>query len=105
MEFVENLPALIEVNAQSTVSRTVLTSEGVRLVLFSFDKGEELSEHAAAMPVLITVLDGELEVEADGQTVVLRAGGVIALKTRAAHRVLALAPTRMALYMLAPRAT
>lgn len=103
MNHLDDLSALITVNEGSTVSRTVLKAEGVRLVLFSFDTGEELSEHTAAMPVLLQVLDGELEISADGQTVTLKPGGVIHLPTRMAHSVLALEPSRMLLTMLDPR--
>lgn len=103
MNHIEDLSALISVNDGSTVSRTVLRAEGARLVLFSFDTGEELSEHTAAMPVLLQVLDGALEVTADGQTVTLKPAGVIHLPTRMPHSVLALEPTRMLLTMLDPR--
>lgn len=103
MEYIDDLGLLITVNENSTVSRTVLKAEGVRLVLFSFDTGEELSEHTAAMPVLLQVLDGSLEVTADSETVTLVPGGVIHLPTRMPHSVLALEPTRMLLTMLDPR--
>lgn len=103
VKHLDDLSALITVNEGSTVSRTVLKAEGVRLVLFSFDTGEELSEHTAAMPVLLQVLDGALEVSADGQTVTLKPGGVIHLPTRMPHSVLALEPSRMLLTMLDPR--
>jgi quercetin dioxygenase-like cupin family protein len=100
---IDDLAALIKINEGATVSRTVLRAEGVRLVLFSFDSGEELSEHTAAMPVLLQVLDGALEVGADGQTAVLRPGGVIHLPTRMPHSVVALEPSRMLLTMIDSR--
>ena len=103
MNHIDDLSALITINEGATVSRTVLKAEGARLVLFSFDTDEELSEHTAAMPVLLQVLDGSLEVTADGQTVTLRPGGVIHLPTRMPHSVLALEPTRMLLTMLDSR--
>jgi len=45
MTYLGDLGSLVEVSAEATVSRTVLKAEGVRLVLFSFDAGQELSEH------------------------------------------------------------
>lgn len=101
--FIEDLAELTAVQDDSTVSRTVLKAEGTRCVLFAFDAGQVLTEHTAAMPVLITVLSGALRVLADGQDVVLRAGGVIHMATRLPHAVEALEPTKMALYMLDPR--
>lgn len=103
-DLVEIAP-LVEVAPDSTVSRTVLKAEGVRLVLFSFDTGQELSEHTAAMPVLLQVLDGHLEVTAAGRTVDLRPGGVIHLTARLPHAVVAKAPSRLLLTMIDPRQT
>jgi quercetin dioxygenase-like cupin family protein len=100
---VEDLPSLIDVTPESTVSTTVLKAEGVRIVLFSFDAGEELSEHTAAMPVLLQTLSGRLEVTADGRTIELMPGSVAHLSTRVPHSVLALEPSRLMLTMLDPR--
>jgi quercetin dioxygenase-like cupin family protein len=103
MSDLTDLNELIEVNESSTVSRTVLKAEGARLVLFAFDTGEELSEHTAAMPVLLQVLEGRLSVTAGGRTVALQPGGVIHLPTRMPHAILAEAPTKMLLTMLDAR--
>lgn len=103
MTDVEDLASLITVNPESTVSRTVLRAEGARIVLFSFDAGQELTEHTAAMPVLLHVLDGHLQVTAAGRTVELVPGGVIHLGTRCPHAILAKEPTRLVLTMLDAR--
>lgn len=96
---------LVEVATDATVSRTVLTAEGARLVLFAFDTGQELTEHTAAVPVLLQVLDGALLVAASGREVTLRPGGVVHLPSRLPHAVHALEPSRMLLTMLDPRLT
>jgi quercetin dioxygenase-like cupin family protein len=96
---------LVEIATDSTVSRTVLTAEGARLVLFAFDAGQELTEHTAAVPVLLQVLDGALLVTASGREVTLRPGGVVHLPSRLPHAVHALEPSRMLLTMLDPRLT
>lgn len=104
MSFLADLGTLIEITQDATVSRTVMTAEGTRLVLFSFDAGQELSEHTAAMPVLLQVLDGNLTVAAGGRSVDLRPGGVVHLPARLPHAVIALEPSRLLLTMLDPRA-
>jgi quercetin dioxygenase-like cupin family protein len=104
MTHLDDVAAMIDINQAATVSRTVLKAEGARLVLFSFDTDEELSEHTAAMPVLLQVLDGRLSITAGGKTVELAPGGVIHLPARMPHSVLALEPSRMLLTMLDPRA-
>ncbi len=104
MTYVADLAALVEVADDSTVSRTVLKADGARLVLFAFDTGQELTEHTAAMPVLLQVLDGRLTVTAAGRSVELVAGAVIHLPARLPHAVLAHEPSRLLLTMLDPRA-
>ena len=104
MAYLADVGSLVEVAADSIVSRTVLKAEGARLVLFSFDAGQELTEHTAAMPVLLQVLDGRLTVTAAGRSVQLAPGGVIHLTARLPHAVLALEPSRLLLTMLDPRA-
>lgn len=103
MSDVADLAGLITVNEGATVSRTVLKAEGARLVLFAFDAGEELSEHTAAMPVLLQVLEGRLIVTADGRTVELTPGSVIHLSTRLPHAIVAREPSKMLLTMLDSR--
>lgn len=104
----EDLPAtylaeaasLVDVAPDSTVSRTVLKGDGVNIVLFAFDAGQELSEHTAAMPVLLQVLDGALEVTAAGRTEAMTPGDILYLPTREPHSVLATAPSRLMLTMV-----
>lgn len=103
MTDVQDIASMIQINEQATVSRTVMHCEGMRLVLFSFDKDEILSEHTAAMPVILQTLEGALEIVADGRTVILRPGDVIHFGTRLPHAVRALEPSKMALFMLDPR--
>ena len=105
MMHVADLAALIEVAPDSTVSRTVLKAQGVRVVLFSFDAGQELTEHTAAVPVLVQVLDGQIRVGVAGLYVELEPGGVVHIAARAPHEILARTPARMALTMLDPRVT
>ncbi|UZN05101.1 cupin domain-containing protein [Cellulomonas sp. S1-8] len=103
MTDVADLASLVEVQPEATVSRTVLRAEGTRVVLFAFDAGQVLTEHTAAVPVLLQVLDGHLRITADGRTVDLRPGGVVHLGTRLPHAVEAVVASRLALTMLDAR--
>jgi quercetin dioxygenase-like cupin family protein len=105
MQHVIDLGSLIEVASESTVSRTVLKADGARVVLFAFDAGQELSEHTAAVPILLQVLDGRLRVGADGEHVELSPGGLVHIGSRVPHEILALQPSRMILTMLDPRSS
>ena len=105
MTYLAHVGSLVDVADDSTVSRTVLKADGARLVLFSFDTGQELSEHTAAVPVLLQVLDGRLTVSAAGRSVELVPGGVIHLPARLPHAVRADEPSRLLLTMLHPPAS
>lgn len=95
---------LVQVQEESTVSRTILRAEGVRLVLFAFDEGEVLTEHTAAMPVLLQSLEGRMEITGGDDVFVLEPGDVIHLDTRLPHSVTALTPAKLLLTMLDSRA-
>ncbi|WP_243386796.1 cupin domain-containing protein [Bifidobacterium primatium] len=100
MEFIDDLRSMVEVQPESTVSRTVMQVEGANVVLFSFDKGQELSEHTAAMPVLVQCLEGRLRITGGGKTVDLTPGGILHFPTRLPHAVYAEEPSKMMLIMM-----
>ena len=47
------------------VSKTLAQNDAVSITLFSFDKGEEISTHAAGGDAFVTCLDGESVVNSD----------------------------------------
>ncbi len=98
-----DIASLVEVATDSTVSRTVMRAEGARLVLFGFDAGQELTEHTAAVPVLVQALDGHFLITAAGRTVDLKPGGIVHFAARLPHAVLAKEPGRLLLTMLDKR--
>ncbi len=100
---VKDVASLIQVNQAATVSRTVMRAETCRAVVFSFDTGEKLSEHTAAMPAVLQVLDGRLLIQADGQDIEFVPGDLIHFGTRLPHAVEALEPSKLLLLMLDPR--
>jgi quercetin dioxygenase-like cupin family protein len=103
MHDLADVASLVEIQAKATVSRTVLQAEGARVVLFSFDAGQILTEHTAAVPALLQVLDGHLRITADGRTVDLRPGGLVHLAARLPHAVEAVEASRLQLTMLDSR--
>lgn len=104
MTHLDDLPALVAIQDEATVSRTVFAGDGVRVVLFAFDAGQVLTEHTAAMPVLLQALDGRLRIGGDGKEAELLPGGLIHLDTRVPHTVVAIEPSRLLLTMLDSRA-
>ena len=76
MTDLQDIASMTQINEEATVARTVMHAEGVRLVLFSFDTDEILSEHPADMPVILPTLRVALEHVAAGPPAVLKPGDV-----------------------------
>lgn len=100
--YIEDLGDMISVQEGATVSRTVMQKAGGNVVLFSFDTGEELGEHTAAMPVFVQTLKGRLKVTGNGRTVELVPGGLAYVPTRIPHAIYAEEPSVMMLTMVTP---
>lgn len=88
-----NLPGLIAIQADSIVSKTVFAGDHTKVVLMALDTGQELSEHNAAMPAVIHLLEGEAEVTLGGDAHRLSAGAWVHMPANLRHSVRAVAPT------------
>ncbi len=53
-----NLKDQVEYQSGQVVSKTLVQNPDVSMTLFAFDKGEEISTHAASGDAMVTVLDG-----------------------------------------------
>ncbi len=87
--------------ARGIHSQTLYDGPDLRLVLFAFAPGEELSEHTAARPAVVHVLDGEGDAVVGGAPHPLAPGTWFRMPARMAHSIRARTPLRMALYLLA----
>jgi quercetin dioxygenase-like cupin family protein len=81
-------------------SQTVYDGPDLRLVLFAFAPGEELSEHTAARPAVVHVLSGDGEALVGGEPHALGPGTWFRMPAGMAHTIRAHTPLRMALYLL-----
>jgi quercetin dioxygenase-like cupin family protein len=81
-------------------SQTLYDGPDLRLVLFAFAPGEELSEHTAARPAVVHILDGDGEAVVGGERVALNPGTWFRMPARTPHSIRARTPLRLALYLL-----
>ena len=88
--------------ARGILSQTLYDADDVRLVLFGFAPGEELSEHTAARPAIVHVLSGEGEAVVGGERHLIGPGSWFHMPARMAHSIRATTPLTMALYLLGP---
>ena len=89
-----------EVPPDGILSRTVFSSDGMKVVLFSFAPGTELSEHTAAKPAVLHFLEGEAELTLGEDARSARPGIWVHMPARLPHSVKAVTEVRMLLLML-----
>ncbi len=66
--YFSNLTDLVpEIPPNSILSRTLHADDDVKVVLFGFDAGQELSEHTASQPASLLVLQGEADLTLGGE--------------------------------------
>lgn len=81
-------------------SQTLYDGPDLRLVLFAFAAAEELSEHTAARPAVVHVLDGDGDAVVGGEPHALRPGTWFRMPAGTPHSIRARTPLRLALYLL-----
>lgn len=84
------------------VSRTLLFTPNVRVTLFGFSEGQELTEHTSTQQALVEVLSGECEFSLDGKWHTLKAGTLVFMPPNLRHAVKAKQPFSMLLTLIKP---
>ncbi len=92
--------ALPEPPADSILSRTIHQDERVKVVLFRFAPGQELSEHTAAVPATIHIIEGTGELALGPDRMAVGPGTWAHMGARLPHSVRAATPLTMLLVML-----
>ncbi|MGD0341955.1 MAG: cupin domain-containing protein [Bacteroidales bacterium] len=90
----------VEYASGGILSKTVLKKETGNISLFSFAKGEALSEHTASFDAIIQVVDGQGEVTIGGKPFILKAGETIIIPANVPHAVKAVEKFKMVLTMI-----
>ena len=88
------------IQPDSITSRQVHHDDAVKVTLFGFAAGQELSEHTASKPAIIQVLAGEGTFGLGGDVVEVRPGSWAFMAPHLPHTVTARTPLVMLLTML-----
>ena len=97
---VENLLKAVEIPQDGTLSRTIHRDDRVKIVLFGFAGGQELSQHTAAVPAIMEILQGDARVTLDGDEKEFSAGSWVFMEAKLPHAVYARTDEIMLLTML-----
>lgn len=77
----------VEYQSGQVVSKTLVQNELVSMTLFSFDKGEEISTHAASGDAMVTVLEGKGRFIVGVEVFYLEAGETLIMPKDIPHAV------------------
>lgn len=88
-----NLLDEVEIPDNGTLSRVVFNADGLRVVLFAFDTGEQLTDHAATVPAVVQVIKGRLEMTLGDQKVEIDPGSWVHMEAHLIHALVALEPS------------
>lgn len=94
------LKELVNYETGSVVSRTLVKNKGGSVTLFSFDKGQGLSEHSAPFDALVQVLEGEVILTIGGKNIEAKAGEIVIMPANIPHAVQAKERFKMLLTMI-----
>jgi len=94
------LSDLVNYQAGSVVSRTLINEKSGTVTLFAFDEGQGLSEHTAPFDALVHVLEGEAEVTISGKPLRLREGDMVIMPANKPHALRGLTRFKMLLTMI-----
>jgi quercetin dioxygenase-like cupin family protein len=99
-DYIENLTDLVpEILKDSIVSRTFYEDERLKVILFGFSEGQELSEHTASQPAMLHFLEGEAMVKLGADEHHAHAGTWIHMPAHLPHSVQANKSTLMLLIL------
>jgi quercetin dioxygenase-like cupin family protein len=95
-----NLNSLLDYQEGSVVSRALINKDVGTVTLFSFDKGESLSEHTAPFDALVYIFNGEAEIIISKEKFILKSGQMIIMPANEPHALKAIEKFKMMLIMI-----
>lgn len=95
-----NLEEMVEYSSGGVISKQVLKNPSGNITLFSFDKGQGLTEHTAPFDAVVQVLDGEAQIIIGGIPNQVKKGETIIMPANVSHALQAVEQFKMLLTMI-----
>jgi quercetin dioxygenase-like cupin family protein len=95
-----NFEKMIEYSAGGVISKQVLKNQSGNITLFSFDKGQGLTEHTAPFDAIVQILDGEAEITIAGEPNLVKKDESIIMPANITHALQANERFKMLLTMI-----
>jgi quercetin dioxygenase-like cupin family protein len=98
--FYADLLKEVDIPKDGILSRTIHQDDQVKVLVFGFDTGQELSEHTASMPAVLHFLQGEARLTLGENTMEVGIGAWVHMPPNLAHSIYAKTPVVMLLQLL-----
>jgi quercetin dioxygenase-like cupin family protein len=96
-----DLLAEVTIPENGILSRTLFNDERVKVLVFGFATGQELTAHTAPMPAIIQILQGEARLTLGGNNTIRgKPGTLVHMAPHLEHGIYAETPVVMLLLML-----
>jgi len=100
--YIADLAKQVDIPVDGILSRTLCDDEQVKVVLFGFGAGQELSEHTASMPAILHIVQGAARLTLGDDSVDAEAGAWVHMPPELRHGVYAKTPVVMLLLLIKP---
>ena len=99
--YVEKLDTDVDsIPSESIVSRTIHVDDQIKVSMFGFAPGQELSEHTASVPAIIQIIKGTCSLNLGEETFTAGPGTWVHMQANTKHALKAITPMQMLLIML-----
>lgn len=95
-----NMEGLVEYQEGTVVSRTLAQGKPMSMTLFAFDKGEEISTHSAGGDAMVYLLDGQADIQINGEHFNVKKGEMIVMPANIPHGLTATERFKMLLVVV-----
>ena len=90
----------IDVPKNGILSHTIYNDAAIKIILFGFAAGQELTAHTAPMPATIQIVRGEAELTLGEDSITARDGCVVHMQPNLVHGIFAKTPLLMLLTLV-----
>jgi quercetin dioxygenase-like cupin family protein len=98
--FFKNLAVEVDIPKDGILSRTLYSDDKLKVIIFGFDKGQELSKHTAASAAVVHILKGEAHLAFGDVSTDVAEGAWVHMQPQLEHAIYAKTPVTMLLLMI-----
>ncbi len=91
-----------DISPDTIISRTIYSDDQVKVILFAFAAGQELSEHTASQAAMLYFVQGEADLTLGDEAMAAQTGTWVHMPPNLSHSIAAKTQVLMLLLLLKP---